>query len=299
MEQVVAEDMALTLRTLNWRIGSLETNAQDVLNEVKLKAEEYMDISKYEGDDKKAKDDRALLRKQKDATKTTIKNIEAMWNKPLEDFVDTGRQIMKQFDLAIDTIDEWVKEGEAREEEAKRKTIQLFFDGRKIDLFTLDQIFNKKWLNKGFKFSDIKKEIEDKIAEVFTNIKVLEAITDHGLTAKALYLENLDMAAALRQVESLKANAEKLAREKVERDQRENQAQIGRNVAEQRQEAREERKEDEVQSLVAAALNLEEPKVEVTAPKLYTVTLSFTGTKEALEALKAWMSANRISYAKV
>jgi hypothetical protein len=296
-----AFERAIILRATDMSLGSIATNWETVLDAVKQKSEEYRDVTKYEGDDKKAKEDRALLRKQKDMTKTTIASIQEAWNAPLAPFLSGGREIVKQFDYAIDAIDEWVKEGEAKVKDEKKNAIQQYFDSKDFDLVPLDSFFDDRWLNKGYKLPDIKKEIDAKIAEIYGNIKVLENIAEYGVMAKALYLETLDMGGAMLKVQNLKENAAKLAREQAEREQREHQAQIAQNQQEQKQEQRHAQAVERVNSLVDAALNLPQESarnISVT-PKLYTTTLRFTGTRKNLEALKTWMSQNGVSYEKV
>jgi hypothetical protein len=292
-----AFERAIILRATAMTLGHIATNWETVLDAVKKKSEEYQDVTKYEGDEKQAKDDRALLRKQKDMTKTTIASLEEAWNEPLKPFLTGAKQILKQFDYAIEAIDDWVKAGEAKIKEEKQETIQRYFDGKNFDLVPLDMFFNDRWLNKGYKLPDITKEIDAKIAEIYGNIKVLETIADHGTIAKALYLENLDMGAAMLKVQTLKDNAAKLAREQAEREQREHQARIDQNRQEQYQTQR----AKQVLDLASQALDLpQEPALDIpAAPKLYAVTLRFMGTREKLAALKDWMSQNGVSYEKV
>ena len=292
-------EKAVILRPTSMSIGSITTNAETVLKVVKEKASQYLDTSKYEGDEKQAKDDRALLRKQKDAAKTTIESIKEAWNQPLETFMDVSKKILKEFDYAIETIDIWVKDRENMEKDKKRKTIQAYFDTKDFDLVPLDRLFNDKWLNKTYEMRDIKKEIDAVIETIYSNIKILENIADHGMTAKALYLENLDMGAAMRQIETLKANAERLAREKAAREERELKNHVARNAAEERREARETAKEESTADMVAAALDIEEPVVERHAPQIIEYTLRFRGTEEQLRKLREYMTANNIAYEKV
>jgi hypothetical protein len=294
-------ETAIVLRTLDFSVGHIDTNIDQVLEVVRKKSEQYQDVSKYEGDEKQAKNDRALLRKQKDATKTTIESIKEAWNRPLDTFFTGTKEVLKQFDYAIEAIDDWVKEGEAREKGKKRQDIQDYFDGKNFDLVSLDQFFNEKWLNKGTKMPEIKKEIEATISAIYTNLKVLEGIAEYGPMVKALYLESLDMGAALRQVETLKANAEHLAREQVHRDERERPAQIHSNAADERREEYHAAREERVQNLAAAALDMEEPENPAApeAPRLIEYTLRFKGTEQQPLRLREYMTAQGITYEKI
>jgi hypothetical protein len=293
-----AEMGGFVLRPTGMEIGKIETNIEQVLEAVKEKSKEYQDVAKYQGDDKKAKEDRALLRKQKDMTKATIASIQEVWNKPLEQFLSTGKKILQEFDLAIDTIDGWVKEGEAREKEKKRIEIESYFNSKNFSLVPLEKFFNPRWLNKTVPLKDARDEIDAKIAEIYTNIKTLEGISEYGAMAKAFYLNALDMGAALRQVETTKANAEKLAREKLEREERERRGQCEANAAEERREERKAEREERISSLAAEALELPEAKASP-EEEVIEYTLKFRGTKGQLLRLREFMSANGIAYEKV
>jgi len=293
-------EKAIILRTTSMNIGSITTNAESVLENVRERAKQYQDVSKYEGDEKQAKDDRALLRKQKDLIKTTIASIQEAWNKPMEAFLDVSKKILKEFDFTIELIDGWVKEGESKEKEKKRELIQTFFDGKNFDLVPLDKFFNDKWLNKTYDVRDVKKDIEETISGIYSNIKILENIAEHGMTAKAFYLETLDMGAAMRQVETLKINAERLAREKVEREERELQAQVAQNAIDERKVTQVWGKAEAVISLAAEALDIEEPATSAPSPpQIITYTLRFKGTEEQLKKLREYMTANNVAYEKL
>jgi vacuolar-type H+-ATPase subunit E/Vma4 len=292
-------EKAIILRPISMNLGNIETNIEAVLAAVKEKSEQYQDVTKYIGDEKQAKEDRALLRKQKDATKTTIASIQEAWNKPLEVFLNGGKQIVKQFDFAINSIDEWVKNGETLEKEKKREHIQAYFDGKNFDLVSLDRLFDNRWLNKTYDIRDVKKDIDTAIETIYGNIKILESIADHGMTAKALYLETLDMGEAMRRVETLKANAERLAREQASREDRAIQEQVAQNAAAERREERETAKEERTLSLVDQALDLPEGTTAAEAKQeILAYTMTFNGTKEQLFKLREFMTANGIAYRK-
>jgi hypothetical protein len=296
-ETQTAFERAIILRATSMTSGSIATNWEQVLAAVTAKSAEYQDVTKYVGDDRQAKEDRALLRKQKDLTKTTIASIQEAWNEPLKPFLVGGKQILKQFDCAIEAVDDWVKEGEAKVKDEKKKTIQAYFDGKDFDLVPLDTFFDDRWLNKGYKLPDIKKEIDAKIAEIYSNIKILENIADHGTIAKAFYLETLDMGAAMQKVQTLKDNAVLLAREQANRESRHAWGGLVRNAAAERREEQTAAREREIESLANDALEIEEPAVPA-GPKLMEYTLRFKGTEEQLLKLREYMTAQGIPYEK-
>jgi len=290
-----ALENAIMLRPTNMQPGVIETNAETVLEAVREKARQYLDVSRY-ADDKQAKADRAMLRKQKDHVKTVMASIREAWNKPLEKAENLIKQALKEFDVAIDAIDESVKENEAREKEAKREAIRAYFDGRDFDLVPLEKIFDNKWLNKTTDMRDVKNAIVVKISEIHANLKILESVAEHGAVAKAFYLDTLDMAVALRQVETLKANAERSAKEKRERAEREARETVARNAAEEAEEAGRIQKDKNIDSLVAEVLG--EDPVEA-QPVIYEYDYRFRGTADDARKMKAYMISNKIAYEKL
>jgi hypothetical protein len=281
-------------------VGKITSNAAELLSAVKQGVEKYLDAN-YIPDEKTAKADRAELNRVEKEVAAQAKRISAAYNAPLETFNDIVSKIRATIKNASQTVDNAVKTYEEAQKGEKRQTIQAYFDGKDFDLVSLDRFFDDRWLNKGYKLPDIKKEIDAKIAEIYGNIKVLESIADYGPIAKALYLDTLDMGAAMFKVQTLKDNAARLAREQAEREGREHRVQVEQNREEQRQEQRQALVEERVSDLVRQALDLpdEQGAAVPSAPPILTYTLRFTGTREKLEALKTWMSDNDIAYEKI
>jgi hypothetical protein len=164
---------------------------------------------------------------------------------------------------------------------------------------SLDRIFDDRWLNKGTKMKDIRDQLDEKIAVIYRDIEVLERIPEHGQTAKAFYLETLDMGAALRQVDILKENAERLAREQAAREERKNMEQVARNTTGERQVERAVAREEKVQSLVDQALELPTgTAAQQVKSKIGRYTLQIEGTEQQLLQLREYMTSIGIPYKK-
>lgn len=292
---------AVGLKMLALQIGRIETNAEQVLPLVAERIKDYRDLSRYAGKIDAAKKDRALLRKQKDALIEVRKDIEATWNSPLETFRATVKHISAAYDEAIDSIDSLIKAAEDREKQEKQAAVQTYFNEKACDLVSLDRLFKAQWLNKTYKLTDIKAEINAAIAEIYKNIEVLEQIPEHGMTAKAWYLETLNMGAALRNVQTLKDNAAKLARERLEREERRREEQTAQNRADLERERAAASREARVSALAAEALDLgvSSPPAQPEQPQIYELTLKFSGTKKQLWALRKYMSDTGIVYEMV
>jgi hypothetical protein len=100
----------------------------------------------------------------------------------------------------------------------------------------------------------------------------------------------------------LKANAERLAREELNRQERERQGQVSRSGAEERREEREAAREEQAKSLAGEALDIggtEELGAAPAAPRLAEYTLRFRGTERQLLKLREYMTAQGIVYEKI
>jgi len=252
---------------------------------------------KYEPLEEEAKKDRAALNKAEKNIADQFATLKKAYEKPLESIEANIKSIRGAIKERSGMVDKAVKTYEERQQAEKRAGVQAYFDSKNFDLVPLEKFFDGRWLNKTYKLADVKKEIDDFVSTVYSNIKILENIAEYGVIAKSSYLETLDMGAAMRQVDTLKANAERLAREKIERGQRELKEQIARNAAEERREEETAEKQEQMQSLVDEALDMPEPEAQ--NPEILEFTLKFRGTKEQLLKLKEYMTANGIAYEKV
>jgi len=250
----------------------------------------------YEPLEDVAKKDRAFLNKADSNIAEQFKTLKTAYEKPLETVEMNIRSIRNAIKDRSGMVDKAVKTFEEKQRAKKLYEIRAYFNDKKFNLVPLERFFDGRWLNKTCKMADIKKEIDDFISTVYGNIKILENIAAYGVIAKSSYLETLDMGAAMRQVETLKANAERLAREKIEREQRELKEQVERNAAEQRREVKIIQKEERIKSLVDEAMDVPEPE---TRSEILEYTLKFRGTKEQLLKLKQYMTNIGIAYEKV
>jgi hypothetical protein len=247
--------------------------------------------------EEEAKKDRANLNKAEKNIAEKFASLKSAYEKPLETVEMNIKEIRNAIKKASGQVDAKVKAYEETQKAEKREEIQAYFDTKKFDLVPLDRIFDDKWLNKGTKLKDIREQIDTAIDTIYRDIEVLERIPEHGQIAKALYLETLDMGAALRRVDILKENAERLAREEAAREERKNLELVASNAAGERQEERAVAREERVRSLADEALDIEEPAVPV-GPKIMEYTMRFRGTKEQLLELREYMTAQGIPYEK-
>jgi hypothetical protein len=256
----------------------------------------------FEPIEEEAKKDRAALNKAEKNIAEKFASLKAAYERPLERIELNIKEIRNAIKNASGAVDSKVKAYEEAQKSKKREEIQAYFDGKKFDLVPLDRIFDKTWLNKGTKLPEIREQIDTVISGIYANIKILESIADHGMAAKAFYLQTLDMGEAMRQVEVLKANAGRLAREEMNRQEREQREQVSRNAAEERREERQAVRDERVKSLADEALDIEGPEASgaaAAAPRIVEYTLRFRGTEQQLLKLREYMTAQGIAYEKI
>jgi len=257
----------------------------------------------YEPTEETAKQDRATLNKAEKNIAERYAEFKAAYEKPLQDIERNIKSIRNAIKEASGIVDKSVKDYESKQKTKKMIEIESYYNSKDFSLVSLERLFNQKWLNKTCKMSDVKKEIDVQVKTIYDNIKVLENIPDHGMIAKAIYLEKLDMSEAMRQVEILKTNAERLIKEKIEREERELKEQVKENAKEQWQEKADEKKTKDFEVkrdefYKSLGFEIKEPVVEE-KPEILEYTLKFRGTKEQLFKLRQYMTDNNIAYEKI
>jgi len=246
--------------------------------------------------EEEAKKDRAKLNAAERNIAEKFGSLKSAYERPLEKIELNIRAIRKAISNASSVVDSKVKSYEDARKAGKMDEIRNYFNSRNFDLVPLEKIFDERWLNKTVYMKEIKEKIDLMIQDIYKEIEVFETIPDYGQAAKAFYLDTLDMGAALRQIETLKRNAEKLAREQANREERKIQEQVALNKETLREDVKEAKKDELIKSMVEDALEL---PVGEPAEEILEFTLSFKGTKEQLLKLREYMSEIGIPYRKV
>lgn len=208
--------------------GVLETNIASLEAFVEKRLQQY-EPSLYMGDAVMAKKDRAELNHAKtqiaDSRKELIRNLMA----PYAEFEQRCKTLEKNIDSASAKLDEIVKVKENEEKEAKLSLIENMWKEKNFSLFSLEKVFNQKWLNKSYKLTDIDAELKVLIEKSYGDLKTIERFTDNSEDSeliKAKYLESLDIGDALDWFEEMKKNREKVKIESESRQGREHEEKI-------------------------------------------------------------------------
>jgi hypothetical protein len=283
----------LSLVVVEKKAGFLTTNIEALENFVMERLEEYKPEN-YQGDADAAKKDRAELNSAKKQIADERIRIMKELMKPFDEFAERCKGLEKNIDGASKALDEIVKIREQAEKEVKKAIIEEYWRIKAFELVTLDRVFDQKWLNKTAKIADVKKEIDSIIEKIITDLKTIEAFGVDVDTLKPLYLETLDLGTTIARGNAMKANRERLEKEKTERAEREKKEAIQEAQKELIQEEEKAQHETLAESLASQATGTESE----TDP-IESFRIEFTGKRSALFRLRQYMLSEGITYIKL
>ena len=201
--------LELNLKVVEQNIGTLNTNAAQLLERVKERLAFYS-IDRYNGENiAAAKKDKAELNNAAQMLNAERIRIEKEFMKPIETFKATVSETVSLIKECSANIDVIVKEVEQKEKDNKKAIIIEYFESLHFSLVDFDMLFNPKWLNKTTKLKDIQDEIRGRIEKIEADLSVLDRIGE--AEAKQYYLSTLNLDAALAKADEIKANRERLA----------------------------------------------------------------------------------------
>lgn len=283
----------LSLVVVEKKAGYLTTNIEALENFVMERLEEYKPEN-YQGDADAAKKDRAELNTAKKQIADERIRIMKELMKPFDEFVERCKGLEKNIDGASKALDEIVKIREQAEKEVKKAIIEEYWRIKAFELVTLDRVFDQKWLNKTAKIADVKKEIDSIIEKIIADLKTIEAFGVDVDTLKPLYLETLDLGVTIARGNAMKANRERLEKEKAERAEREKKEALQEAQKELIQEEEKAQHESLAESLASQATGTESE----TDP-IESFRIEFTGKRSALFRLRQYMLSEGITYIKL
>ena len=233
-----------------------------------------------------AKNDRANLRKLREAIETHRKEVKKQYEQPYKAFEAKVKELTALIDAPIAAIDCQVKNFEEQEKEKKREEIAMAYcelvpEGVQ-NIIPLNRILDPKWLNKGTTMKSIREAISVIANRTKIDILYLEsAVAPEHLTAvRAKYIETLSIDAAM-------DHRDKLVEAEAAFRQREEQRAAMQHQAEEKPP-------------VPAPEPVREPAPQPSREeKLYALRLEFHLTMDQANALKSFLAANNINYVKI
>ena len=261
-------------------------NFEELEAELQRRLEHYNHLVVTEDAIKDAKDDRANLRKLREAIETRRKEVKKQCEAPYKAFEAKVKRLTALIDAPIAAIDGQVKTFEEQEREQKRGEIAGAYDELVPetirDIIPLDRIMDKKWLNKGTSMKIIREDIETIVKRTKVDITYLEAATtpEYLTAVRARYIDTLDIDAAL-------AHRDKLVAAEQAFQQREAQRGMSRPPVKENPPVR-------AQEPVSEPAPI--PRHDT---RLHDLKLAFKLTQGQATALKQFLVANNIQYTKI
>ena len=222
-----------------------------------------------------AKADRATLNKFSKALNDERLRIKKIYTLPLDKFTKEINEVIAVVDSVTATIDTQVKVWETDCKEHKLAEIRAYFAEvfpAELSVFiSFEKIQQSDWLNASKSMAAIKKEIDAAIEKIKTELTTIEALGGDVVAIKQKYFEDLSLANAITEHKRIEAEKQRIAALQ----------------AAQEQQAAEAKKDEPapVQEPVAAA-----------DEKVFSLAFKVTGTAAQLNALKAFMTENKIKF---
>ena len=254
----------------------------DNMSEVKeyaLKTKKYYETLVFNDEQiKEAKEERADINKKAKKVADYRKEIVSEFNKPLDEFVNTAKEVESLLKEASNSIDVQVKKYEEEEKLKKKSECEELFNQLIVDLselITFEKVFDNKWLNKTTKISEVEQDIKNVIEKVNMGLQAIKELNSEFETELInTFLQDYDLSKAIMKNTQLKAQKEKLAKTEV---------------------AKEETKQEIIQEMVNKPVDDVEDERNII--KSYTLKITANYTK--MTALRRFMEINDIKFEKV
>lgn len=156
---------------VGYNLGQITNNLEEVKKSVQAYCDDFKNVVVTEDSVKDGKQMLANIRKEKKSLDDQRKDIKKAWNAPYSAFEKEVKEVISLYDVAIDGINEQIKElEELRKEEKRTEIAKLFIDLDKpeevSDWIRLDDIYDEKWENATFKLKDIQKSMTDAFSKL-------------------------------------------------------------------------------------------------------------------------------------
>ena len=262
----------------------------------KLQSVVKENLTTYSPENFKTIEETKKARAELNASATKIneirKSYEKEYLKAFSDFKNLSKETIDLISECSGKLDEIVKQKETEEKQEKKTQILNYWNSTDFSLFSIEKVFNEKWLNKTVKIAEVKKAIDEIQNKTYSDLKTLESITTNE-TVKAFYLECLDIGTAIQKAKDIEEKKRLAEEEKQRRLEKE----TTEKLVQQRKEETVSIQEENLNNLAVETLKQQGHKID-TDP-IETYTLRFRGKRSQLHALKRYMTENGIIYDKV
>lgn len=280
-------------------------NFEELKAEIAERVDRYNHLIVTEDTIKEARADRAQLNKLRTAIDQARKDTKKVYMKPYTAFESRIKEVTTLIDEPMRAIDTQLLNFEEKRAAAKMEQVEAAYheiiQEDLQEIISLGRILDPKWINATTAMKKVREDMTAWNARVNADMLALDAVEPEYKTAvKQKYIETLDVTKAIAHRDALKAAEEAFRAREEERiareEERRRQAEIRAQEAQKREEQR--NTQEETEAPVQAP---ETPRVELVEPdtKLYKLALEFQLTRAQAEALKEFLSNQRISYRKI
>ena len=222
-----------------------------------------------------AKTDRATLNKLKSAIEAERRSVKALCMKPYEDFDRKTRELLEMIDEPVNEIDVQIKKYEASQREIRRQHLQEFYETAAGDLandIPFEKIYQKQWTNATTNVRGVEEGLITAVEKYWADLKTIaEKCGEFAVPCKAVYYRTLNLAQAMAEESRLKQIKQKQAQPAPEP---------------QKPEPAPVQPEPEKKA----------PEAVEQAERTYSLAFRVTATAKQLNALKAFLIDNNITY---
>ncbi len=271
----MANELTLRLETPIEKLvpAMIAFNNAELMEGVKARLVAYQGKT-YDADSiVEARADRATLNKFSKALNDERLRIKKIYTMPLDKFTKEINEVIAVVDSVTATIDAQVKVLETDCKERKLAEIKAYFaevfPAELSAFISFEKIQQLDWLNASKSMAAIKKEITATIEKIKAELATIEALGGDTVAIKQKYFEDLSLANAITEHKRIEAEKQHIAAQ---------EAAMAQRAAEIKNEA---------------PAPVPEPVAE---EKTYTLAFKVTGTAAQLNALKAFMTENKIKF---
>ena len=163
-------------------LGQITENLEEVKSSIQAYADQFKGLKFTESQYSEAKEFRTELNAQIKQIDDARKSIKKQWNEPLDAFEKKCKELSAIIEEVKNPIDKQIAEFDEREKAEKKKEVIKLIENALLTLPENYQdiinksggiAFNDKWLNKTYKLSEVKKDIEGIINTENSNMQIL------------------------------------------------------------------------------------------------------------------------------
>lgn len=271
------------LPPVEWNFGELKAWLEDGLAAYKGRVYTEDTI-------KDAKKDAAALRKLAAAIDGKRKEMKAKYLAPYTAFEAQAKELTGMIDAQVAEIAAQIngfEDARRAEKLAHCQAIYAQVFGDLAALVPYDKIHDKRWLNVTTSANSIEAEIVERAESVRAALSSIDALglpDDLAARIKSVYLDRLDLAAALAEKDRIEREQQALAEYEAERREAMRCEAIRKAEAENDREC---------------SRNNAPTEEQPAEPALYTVDFRVWATAEQLSALREWLHKNGVKYGPV